>query len=143
MALRKRNLLCSSTPKVTDGGGTGARLSWGPGEAPPADQVNVKVENRLASSRTDIEHRAVAVLDPSLAGNLSGHQMTASDHLGILRGRFLETSNVFFGDHQHVGGCLGMDVLKGKRMLVFIDFLRGELTGDDAAKQAVCHGPPV
>ena len=97
----------------------------------------MQVENRLASSRADIEHRTVAVFDGSLAGNLGCHQMTAADQLSILRTGFLETSDVFFGDDQYMRGSLGMDVFEGKRMLVFIHFLCGELTCDDAAKQTV------
>jgi hypothetical protein len=97
------------------------------------------MENRLASSRADIEHRTVAAFDCPLAGNLGCHQMTATDHLSVLRTSFLETSDVFFGDNQHMRGSLGMDVFEGKRMLVFIDFLGGELTCDDAAKQTVRH----
>ena len=140
MARRKRNLPSSNTLQGVERISLGSRLAWGPGKMPSADQVNVQVEDGLPGSWTYIEHRTVAIFDRSLAGNLGCHQVTATDYLGILRSRLLETSNMFLGHNQHMRRTLRMKVLKGKRMLVFVDFLGRKLTLDDAAEQTVCHG---
>src|SRR6516225_9128390 len=80
MALRKRNLPSNNTPKAPTrsnraaaskyqpADGREVRSSWGPSQPPPAQQVKVQVENRLAGAGADIEYRTVTVFDGSLAG---------------------------------------------------------------------------
>ena len=48
-------------------------------------------------------------------------------------------ANVFLGDHEHVRRRLRIDVLERKGVLVFVDFLGRNFTGNDAAEQAVFH----
>ena len=46
---------------------------------------------------------------------------------------------MFLRDYEHVGGRLRIDVFKGKRVLILKDFLGGNFSFNDAAKQAIVH----
>ena len=60
------------------------------------------MKHRLPRARTHVEHRAVSLLDISLTRNLGRHQVTASDHLGVVGLRFFQSSKMFLRDDQHV-----------------------------------------
>ena len=116
------------------------RLARWPGERASADKMDVQVEDGLACARADVEHGAVPVFDVALASDVSGGQMAASDQFSVLFLCFLQSGKMFFGNDKHVSRGLRLDVLKSEDVIVFIHFLRGNVTLNDAAKKAVGAG---
>ena len=51
--------------------------------------------------------------DAQLLGDLGDHLKAVSHHSGVLRGDLPAGADVDLGDHQEVGGRLGVDVVKG------------------------------
>src|SRR5450759_20048 len=109
-------------------------LARRPLQRAPANQVHMQMENRLARARAHVQHRAVAIFNRPLPGNVRGRQVTASHQLRVFRRRFLQASNMFFREDQHVGRALGVQIFKGKRVLVFIDFLGWHFAANDTAE---------
>jgi hypothetical protein len=66
--------------------------------------------------------------------------MTSAYHFGVVSLRFLQSSDMFLWDDQHVRGSLRVDVFKGKHVLVFVDFLRRNLTAENAAEKTIAAG---
>ena len=94
----------------------------------------MQVEDGLAGAGADVEHGAVAILYPPLARDLSRDQMAVSNYFRVLGDRFLQTTDVFLGNHEYVHRRLRMKVLKGVSVLVFKDFLRWNFSLNDAAE---------
>jgi len=99
----------------------------------------MQVKHRLARFRADVQNCPVTVFNFSFPRNLCGSQVTAADDLGIFMRRILQINDMFLGNDQDVGGRFRIDVLEGVCVLVFIDFLRMNLAGNDFAKKAVIH----
>src|SRR5215472_5507338 len=98
------------------------------------------MKDRLARIRSNVEHRAIPLLDVTLAGDLRRHQVAVANNLGILRHVFLDVDDVLFGNDQNVRRRLGLDVLKSVDAIVFEHLLRRNLAGNDLAEQTVGHG---
>ena len=114
-----------------------------PAQVASAEQMYVQVEHRLAGLRADVQYRSVTIFDFPVAGYFRCGQMAASDDLGFVLLRFLQTTNVFLGHDKDVRRRLWVDVFEGKGVLVFVDFLRRDLAGDDLAKKTIFHKNPV
>lgn len=95
---------------------------------------------RLPCTRAYVNNCAVSVFDVALAGDLGGGKMAPSDEFGVMRIRFLQSSEVFFGDYENVGGGLRIDVFKGKNVIVFVNLFRGNFAAEDTAEKAVGRG---
>jgi hypothetical protein len=102
----------------------------------------VEVKDRLSGAGADVEDGAVSLLDVALAGDLRGGEVTAADDFGIGVIGFFQSSEMFLGDDEDVRGRFGADVFEGEDMVVFVNFLGGNLAADDAAEKAVgiSHG---
>ena len=70
-----------------------------------------------------------------LAGALAGGQ---GGIVGLVNAG--HAGDVLLGDHQHMGGCLGIDVAEGVDLLVLVNLGGGDVTGDDLAEKTVVHG---
>src|SRR5262249_33073744 len=81
----------------------------------------------------------VAVFDAALARQLRRYQVAAADQFGVFAAGFFQPANVFFRDDQQVSGALRMDILKGERMIVFVNLPAGYFALNHAAKQTVRH----
>ena len=96
--------------------------------------MHVQMKNRLARSRSHIQHCSISILNPALARNICRSHMTEPDDLRI-RGRCLfQTANMFLGNDKHMRRSLRIDVLKRECMLVFINLFGRNLTSNDPAK---------
>ena len=95
------------------------------------------MKDRLSRAGADVEDRAVSLLDVALARDLRGGEMAAADDLGVRGLGFFQSRKMFLGNDEHVRGRLRTDVFEGEHMLVFVNFLRGNLAADDAAEKAV------
>ncbi len=67
-------------------------------------------------------------------------QMTASNQFCIVRLRLLQSGKVLARHDQHVHRRLRLDVLESEDVVVFVDFLGGDFSAQDAAEQAVRIG---
>ena len=109
-------------------------LSRRPLQRAPADQVHMQVKNRLAGARAHVQYRAVAIFNRPLPRNLRRCQVAASHQFGVFCRGFLQASDVSFGDDQHVGRALGVQIFKSKRVLIFVNFLGRNFAANNAAE---------
>lgn len=100
----------------------------------------MQMKYRLAGAGADVEHGAVSVFNIALAGDLSGGQVTASDQFSVFFLCLFQSGKVLLGNDEHMRRSLRLDVVKGEDVVVFIHFLRGNVTVDDAAEEAVGAG---
>src|SRR5450631_4328800 len=105
--------------------------------------MHVQVEYGLSGTRSYIQHGAISIFDAALPGHVGGRQMAQADDVRIFRGRLFQTANVFFGNYEDVRRRFRIGVFEGKSVLIFVNFLGWNFTGDDAAEQAIFHGSPV
>jgi len=94
----------------------------------------VHVKHGLAALGSDVKNGTVAVFDATLAADFRGGQVEASDQFGVFGLRFFQSTDMLFRDDENVGGSLRLDVFKGERVLVFVDFLGRNLAADDFAE---------
>src|SRR5207244_13244315 len=97
------------------------------------------MEDGLARSLPDVEHGAIAIFNAALAGNVRSSQMASANCVGIFTRGFFQSTNVSFGDDQHMRRRLGIDVLECKRVLVFIDFLCANFSTNNTAEKTIFH----
>jgi hypothetical protein len=65
--------------------------------------------------------------------------MAMPQQIRVFHRRLFQPGNVFLGDNQHVGGSLRVDIVKGKGVFVFVNFLGRHFAAHNAAKQASSH----
>ena len=104
----------------------------------------MKVEDGLSRAGTDVQDSPISLLNLALSGDLSCRQMTPANNLGIGAFRFLQTGKMPFRDDENVRRRLRIDVFEREYVFVFKNFLRRNLSADDAAKEAIliaclCH----
>jgi len=100
----------------------------------------VEVEDGLSGAGADVEDSAVSVFDVALAGDLGGGEMASSDDFCVGGLGFLQSGKMPFWNDEHVSRGLWIDVLEGEDVVVFMNFLCGNLPADDAAEEAVGFG---
>lgn len=94
----------------------------------------MQMEYRLPCARAHIQNGSVAAFYLTLAGDFRRGEVTATYDVGVIRTRRVETGDMFFRNYQNVGWGLGINVLKGKRVLVLIDLFRRNLAANNFAK---------
>ena len=99
----------------------------------------MQMKYRLSGAGTNVVHGPVSVFDAALAANLRRHQIAVADDLGIFRCGILQIHNMPLGNDEHVRRRLGIDIFEGVDLIVFVNLLRGNLTGDDLAEEAIVH----
>jgi hypothetical protein len=84
--------------------------------------VEVEVIDTLAGFMVAIHQGTITALrDSQLARYLLCGQMDLSHEHRILRTQVVQGSDMTFRDDQYMDRGLGMDVVKGKHVIVFID----------------------
>lgn len=99
--------------------------------------MHVQVKDGLARTGPNVQHGSVTLLDSSLPRDLCRRQVTAPDDLGIAFLRFFQPGKMSFGNDQHMRRRLRIDILKRKNVLVFVNFLRGNLSVNNPAEKAI------
>jgi hypothetical protein len=115
-------------------------LSRRPGERASAEQVDVKVEDGLSGTGSDVENRAVALLDVALAGDVGGGEVAAADEFGVCGLSFFQSGEMFLGNDENVCGRLRIDVFESEDMVILVNFSGGNFALDDAAEEAIGFG---
>src|SRR5579864_119450 len=115
-------------------------LSRRPAECASTQQVNVQVKDGLSSAGANVEDGAVSLLDFALAGDHGSSQMTAADDFGVAAFCFFQSCKMAFGNDEHMGRRLRINVFKREHVFVFKNFFRGNLAANDAAEEAIGIG---
>jgi hypothetical protein len=107
-----------------------------------AQDVNMQVKDRLAGFRVRIDNSSVS---GSVNALLSGHaphngHHVAEKHLVLLQA-VIERNNMFSRDDQQVNRSLGVDIMKGDAVLVFIGYLRRHFMRRHTAENTSGHLP--
>jgi hypothetical protein len=96
--------------------------------------MNVQVKDGLSGTGADVEDGAVSLLDVALACDLSGGEMAAANDFGICGFGFFQPGKMSLGNDEHVRWGLRVDVFEGEDVVVFVDFLGGKFSTEDAAE---------
>ena len=110
-----------------------------PGHVPAGQHVEMQVEHALPRLLADVGDHPVA-LQPQLLGDLGNDGEDMSHHSGILRRDLGHRGDMGLGDHQKVGGRLGIDVVEGVAQLILVHLFGRDLAPGDLAEQTVGHG---
>ena len=103
----------------------------------------VEMKNGLARTGADVEHGSIAILDAALPRDIGGDELAAADHFCILGRGFLQSTQVLLGNDEHVRRSLRINIVEGIYVLVFVDFLGGYFTLNDAAEQTIVHDTSI
>ncbi len=101
------------------------------------EEVEVEVMDRLAAILTAVGDDAIAVRK-SFGGSDSGNDLKDAGDIGtILPGHTVSRGDVQLRHDENVGGGHGSNVAESVHQLVLKHLLRGDVSGDDLAKQAI------
>jgi hypothetical protein len=131
-ALRKRADPRGVAPKGSSDTFAGVLVEVFPFEFATAQEVEMKVMDLLAAIVSIVGDEAVAGgVEPQFGGGLldEGGHLRHGLPIGLL-----EAANVLFGDDQDMNRSFGIKVVKGEKLLVFMDGVVGDLPFDDLAE---------
>ncbi len=94
----------------------------------------MQMKNRLPRTRTHVQPRAVAIFNRPLSSDVRSRQVTAPHQFRVFRHRFLQARDMFLGDNQDVSRALWVQIFKGKRVLVFVNFLGWHFAANNPAE---------
>ena len=95
------------------------------------------VKDRLPSVTVAVEDRPIAAGgQPMFAGDCGGAPDQCPHEAVIALLQIVERRDVTLGNHEDMCGRLGIDVLEGHYLVVFIHALGGNLARHDLAKEA-------
>jgi hypothetical protein len=103
-------------------------------KGPSSDQVHVEMKDRLSGAWTHIEDGAVSIFNRTVTCNLRRRKMALADNLGVFRTRFFQSRDVFLRDDENMRRALRIQIFEGIDVLIFVDFLRGHFTANNAAE---------
>lgn len=95
----------------------------------------MQVKHGLSGSGPHVQHGAVSVFNIALAGDLSGGEVAAADQFRVFRFRFLQSREMFPGNDEHMSRSLRLNVFKREDVVVFVNFLGGNLSAKNAAEK--------
>lgn len=119
-------------------------LPWRPVHRPAAEQMEMQVEHRLAAVPARVHNQPVAALgDALLLGDLVADEQQMSEQARVGFIQLSHGGHMPARDHQRVDRSLGIDVVKGDALVVFVDDFGGNRLRGDLAEQAVAHDVPL
>ena len=99
--------------------------------------MNVQVKHRLPRAGANVQHSSIPALNLAFARNLRRGKVTASDDLCVGSFRFFQSGEMPLGNNQNVSGRLRLNIFKGKNVLIFMNFLGGNVAANNSAKKAI------
>ena len=102
----------------------------------------MQVRHGLPGIGAAVAHHPVAASQALSLGDLGNHRENMGHHSAVFRRNGIAAIQVRLGNHQDVGGRLGVDIPKGKHQLVFIDLGGGNLPGNDFTEQTIHTNAP-
>ena len=97
----------------------------------------MQVKDGLSGAGANIQHGAVSLLDLALAGDHGSGQMAAADNFGVSTFGFLQSCEMPFGNDEHMGRRLRINVFKREDVFIFENLFRRNLAANDAAEEAI------
>jgi len=101
----------------------------------PAQQMEVKMRDRLPTVQAHVVHDAPALGQAVLLGDLARRQQDRRQDLGVLRGHRRKRRDRLDGDDQAVERRLGVDIVDREHEIVLVHEACGDLPGVDLLKQ--------
>ena len=95
------------------------------------EDMEVQVGHGLAGVGAAVADHTVAVYKALFFCDHGDHLKNMGNHTAVFGRNAGNRRNVGLGDHQNVGGSLGVNVPEGQNQFVLIDLGRGDLTSDD------------
>ena len=89
--------------------------------------MEMQVRDTLARLLADVGHHPVA-LQPQFLGDLRDHSKDVGHHRRVVLADLCHRGDMHLGNHQKMGGRLGIDVVEGEANLILIDFVGGDLS---------------
>lgn len=115
-------------------------LSWGPGHPPSSQQMEMDMKYVLTGIFSGIQHYTVSTFFyPHLLGNLARTPEQMTEDFFFLIRNINERGKVFFGDEQYMSRGLGIDILEGNDLVIFIHYLRRNVLIYDFTEYALCR----
>ena len=111
------------------------RLSHLQSQSLTAQDVEMQMLNGLTGVGAAVADHAITILQAFSLGDLGDHLKDVSNNSAVFSGDAVAIFNVGLGNHQHMGGSLGIDVPEGVDGFVLIDLGGRDLTGDNLAEQ--------
>jgi len=100
--------------------------------------MKMQMVHNLAGILPRVGHGAVAGFSDARAlGHLLHSSENVAEYCGIVNVQIIHRSEVFLRNHQYMDRSLWLNVVKGQNQVIFIDLIRGDLTGDYLTKNAV------
>ena len=93
------------------------------------------VKNRLTGLLAVVEDKAI-LLGTLLSGDLIGLADDLAHYLLILRRNAGRPCDVLLGDNKKMDRRLGRYIAKGKNVIIFVQFVRRNITVNDLTEQA-------
>jgi len=95
------------------------------------------VKDGLSRGGTIVKDHPEAINKVEFGGQLCAYPHHLTDKLLIFRLHERRSNNMFFGDDQKMDRRLGRDIPEGQELIVFVEFLRRDFTGNDLTEQAM------
>ncbi len=99
-----------------------------------AEQMYMEMKHGLSRAGADVQNGAIAVFDVAVTGNLRRDKMAPADDFCVAWLGFFQTGQVLLGNDEDVSWRLGIDVVKGVGVLIFVHFFRRNFAGDNFAE---------
>src|SRR3569832_2043185 len=109
-----------------------------PPEAATAEQVQMQMEHRLPGVAVAVHHGAIAALgDAELLRHLLRREIHLPDQHVVIGFEVVDARDVLLRYHEHVYGCLRLNVAKGEHRVIFEHGVRLDLAVDHPANKAI------
>ena len=102
-----------------------------------AQDVKMQVLHALASVSSNVRDHAIALRQALLGGDLGNGAEDVSQNGSVLLRDRVHRRDVALGDHENVGGRLGVDVAKRQNRLALKNLRGGNFSPSDLAKKAI------
>lgn len=109
-------------------------LTRRPRQGPPAQNMDMQMENRLATVHTSVDDRPVAAVQPQCRSDSWYHQHHVSTQRCIFGSQFIQRNHGLLWDEQHMDGGLRVHITKGQAKIVFVNDAGRDFLVDDLLK---------
>ena len=103
-------------------------LSGRPRETTPAHDMDMQMEDGLATVRPCIDDRSIAAIQTQQSRNFRNRHQKMAAKSRVLFRQFIQRRNGLFGNQQHMHRGLRIYIAKSKAMTVFVDNVGRDLT---------------
>ena len=95
------------------------------------------MKHGLPGPGTYVEHGSISIFNFAFARDLRRRQVAAADDVCIGGFGLLQSGEVPLGDYQNMRWRLRLNIFKGKNVLIFMNFLGGNVAANNSAKKAI------